>query len=228
MPHPLKVRANEAATRILAESKGRLEFEVFPSNQLGGDTDMLSQKRSGGLEIFNAGTKVIATLAPISAITAVGFAFADYDQVWKTVDGKLGDSIRAAFAKVGLHTFPRMWDNGFREVTTSTRAVSSAADLGGMKIRLPVSPVGISMFKAVSVSPASMQFSEVYSALQTKVVDAQENPLTIVQAAKLHEVQKFCSVTNHGWDGYHIQGGADEGGQTFRATVARRRLRPPP
>jgi len=202
--HPLNVRANEAAARILAESKGRLELKVFPNNQLGGDTDMLSQVRSGGLEIFNAGTMVIATLAPISAITAVGFAFADYDQVWKTVDGKLGDSIRAAFAKVGLYTFPRMWDNGFRQVTTSTKAVNSAADLGGMKIRVPVSPMGISMFKALSASPASLQFSEVYSALQTKVVDAQENPLAIVQTAKLYEVQKFCSVTNHSWDGYHM------------------------
>jgi tripartite ATP-independent transporter DctP family solute receptor len=202
--HPLNVRANEAAARILAESRGRLELKVFPNNQLGGDTDMLAQVRSGGLEIFNAGTMVIATLAPISAITAVGFAFGDYDQVWKAVDGELGNNIRAAFAKVGLYTFPKMWDNGFRQITTSTKAVNSAADLGGMKIRVPVSPMGISMFKALSASPASLQFSEVYSALQTKVVDAQENPLAIVQTAKLYEVQKFCSVTNHSWDGYHM------------------------
>jgi len=202
--HPLNVRGQEAANRILSDSKGRLEVKVFPNNQLGGDTDMLAQVRSGGLEMFNPGTMVIATLAPISAITAVGFAFANYDQVWKAVDGKLGDSIRASFAKAGLHTFERMWDNGFRQITTSTRAVTSAADLSGMKIRVPVSPMGISMFKSLSASPASLQFSEVYSALQTKVVDAQENPLAIVQTAKLYEVQKFCSLTNHSWDGYHM------------------------
>ena len=202
--HPLNVRAQEAADRILAESNGRMEVKVFPNNQLGGDTDMLAQVRSGGLEMFNPGTMVIATLAPISAITAVGFAFSSYDQVWTAVDGALGNSIRAAFAKVGLHTMDRMWDNGFRQITTSTRPVTAATDLGGMKIRVPVSPMGISMFKSLSASPASLQFSEVYSALQTKVVDAQENPLAIVQTAKLYEVQKFCSVTNHSWDGYHL------------------------
>jgi len=202
--HPLNVRANEVAARIASESKGRMEIKVFPNNQLGGDTDMLAQVRSGGLEIFNPGTMVIATLAPISAITAVGFAFSDYDQVWGAVDGKLGSSIRAAFAKVGLYTFDKMWDNGFRQITTSTKPVQAAADLEGMKIRVPVSPMGISLFKSLSASPTSLQFSEVYSALQTKVVDAQENPLAIVQTAKLFEVQKFCSLTNHSWDGYHI------------------------
>jgi len=202
--HPLNVRAQEAAARIAAESKGRMEVKIFPNNQLGGDTDMLAQVRSGGIDMFNAGTQVIATLAPISALTAVGFAFPGYEQVWKSVDGKLGDAIRAAFAKVGLHTLDKMWDNGFRQITTSTRPVATSADLNGMKIRVPVSPMGISMFKALSASPTSLQFSEVYSALQTKVVDAQENPLAIVQTAKLYEVQKFCSLTNHSWDGYHL------------------------
>jgi tripartite ATP-independent transporter DctP family solute receptor len=202
--HPLNVRGQEVAARVAAESKGRMEIKLFPNNQLGGDTDMLAQVRSGGLEIFNPGTMVIATVAPISAITAVGFAFSNYDQVWGAVDGKLGDSIRASFAKIGLYTFDKMWDNGFRQITTSTRPVATAADLAGMKIRVPVSPMGISLFKALSAAPTSLQFSEVYSALQTKVVDAQENPLAIVQTAKLYEVQKYCSLTNHSWDGYHL------------------------
>jgi len=204
MSHPLNIRGAEVAERIAKETNGRVELKIFPNNQLGGDTDMLSQVRSGGIDIFNAGTLVIATLAPVSAITGVGFAFKDYDQVWAAVDGPLGNLIRAAFAKVGLHTFEKMWDNGFRQITTSTRAVASAADLNGLKIRVPVSPMGIAMFKALGAAPTSLQFSEVYSALQTKVVDAQENPLAIVQTAKLFEVQKFCSLTNHSWDGYHL------------------------
>ncbi|WP_353192545.1 TRAP transporter substrate-binding protein [Pandoraea pnomenusa] len=202
--HPLNVRAQEVAARIAAESKGRMELRVFPNNQLGGDTDMLAQVRNGGIDIFNAGTMVIATLAPISAITAVGFAFSNYDQVWHAVDGKLGDTIRAAFAKSGLYTFEKMWDNGFRQITSGNKAITKANDLAGMKIRVPVSPMGISLFKSLQASPTSLQFSEVYSALQTRVVDAQENPLAIVQTAKLYEVQKFCSITNHSWDGYHL------------------------
>lgn len=202
--HPLNLRAEEVAARVARESNGRMEIKVFPNNQLGGDTDMLSQVRSGGIEIFNSGTMVIATLAPISAITAVGFAFSGYDQVWKAVDGELGDAIRAQFAKLGLHTFGKMWDNGFRQITTGTRPVNSAADLAGMKIRVPVSPMGISLFQSLAAAPASLQFSEVYMALQTKVVDAQENPLAIVQTAKLYEVQKHCAMSNHSWDGYHM------------------------
>jgi TRAP-type C4-dicarboxylate transport system substrate-binding protein len=72
----------------------------------------------------------------------------------------------------------------------------------GLKIRVPVSPLSIAMFKSLSAAPASLQFSEVYSALQTKIVDAQENPLPIIQVAKLFEVQKHCSLSNHIWDGF--------------------------
>jgi tripartite ATP-independent transporter DctP family solute receptor len=204
LSHPLNIRAAEAAARVAKESNGRVEISIFPNNQLGGDTDMLAQVRSGGVDIFTPGTLIIATMAPISAVTAVGFAFSQYDQVWNAVDGKLGNRIRADFAKLGFHTFKKMWDNGFRQTTTSSKPITTAADLTDLKIRVPVSPMGISMFKSLGANPTSLQFSEVYTALQTKIVDAQENPLAIVQTAKLYEVQKYCSRTNHSWDGYHF------------------------
>jgi TRAP-type C4-dicarboxylate transport system substrate-binding protein len=118
------------------------------------------------------------------------------------MDGKVGAHVRAAIAKSRLYAFEKMWDNGFRQTTSSKAAVATAKDMDGLKIRVPVSPLSISMFKGLGASPASLQFSEVYSALQTKIVDAQENPLPIIQVAKLFEVQKFCSLTNHIWDGY--------------------------
>jgi tripartite ATP-independent transporter DctP family solute receptor len=204
LSHPLNIRAAEAAARVAKESDGRVEISIFPNNQLGGDTDMLAQVRSGGVDIFTPGTLIIATMAPISAITAVGFAFSEYSQVWNAVDGKLGDRIRAEFSKIGFHTFKKMWDNGFRQTTTSNKPIKAAEDLLDLRIRVPVSPMGISMFKSLGASPTSLQFSEVYTALQTKIVDAQENPLAIVQTAKLYEVQKYCSKTNHSWDGYHF------------------------
>jgi tripartite ATP-independent transporter DctP family solute receptor len=200
--HPLNVRAQEAMDRILKESKGRVDIKIFPNNQLGGDTDMLSQVRSGGIDFFTPSALVIATLVPVAAINAVGFAFSDYNQVWSAMDGKLGEHVRAAIAKSRLYAFDKMWDNGFRQTTSSKAPVTTAKDLDGLKIRVPVSPLSISMFKGLGASPASLQFSEVYSSLQTKIVDAQENPLPIIQVAKLYEVQKFCSLTNHIWDGY--------------------------
>lgn len=200
--HPLNVRAQEAADRIAKESKGRVEIKIFPNNQLGGDTDMLAQVRSGGLDFFTPSALVIATLVPVAAINATGFAFSDYNQVWGAMDGKVGAHVRAAIGKMRLHAFEKMWDNGFRQMTSSKAPITAAKDMEGLKIRVPVSPLSISMFKGLGASPASLQFSEVYSALQTKIVDAQENPLPIIQVAKLFEVQKNCSLTNHIWDGF--------------------------
>lgn len=202
LTHPLNIRAKEAADRIAKESNGRVEIAIFPNNQLGGDTDMLSQVRSGALDFFTPSALVIATLVPVAAINAVGFAFADYDQVWKAMDGGLGAHVRAAMAKVGLHTFEKMWDNGFRQITSGAKPIEGAMDMDGLKIRVPVSPLSISMFKALACSPTSLQFSEVYSSLQTRIVDAQENPLPIIQVAKLYEVQKYCAISNHIWDGF--------------------------
>ena len=202
LSHPLNIRAQEAAERVAKETNGRVEIKIFPNNQLGGDTDMLSQVRNGGITFFTPSALVIATLVPVAAINAVGFAFADYDQVWKAMDGKLGAHVRDAISKVNLYAFEKMWDNGFRQMTTSGKAIETAKEMSGLKIRVPVSPLSISMFKALDAAPASLQFSEVYTALQTKVVDAQENPLPIIQVAKLYEVQKSCAVSNHIWDGF--------------------------
>ena len=202
LSHPLNIRAQEAAERVAKETNGRVEIKIFPNNQLGGDTDMLSQVRNGGITFFTPSALVIATLVPVAAINAVGFAFADYDQVWKAMDGKLGAHVREAISKVNLFAFEKMWDNGFRQMTTSGKAIETAKEMAGLKIRVPVSPLSISMFKALDAAPASLQFSEVYTALQTKVVDAQENPLPIIQVAKLYEVQKSCAVSNHIWDGF--------------------------
>ena len=96
----------------------------------------------------------------------------------------------------------KIWDNGFRQTTSSTKPINGPDDFKGFKIRVPVSPLWTSMFKAFDAAPASINFSEVYSALQTKIVEGQENPLALISTAKLYEVQKYCSLTNHMWDGF--------------------------
>ena len=96
----------------------------------------------------------------------------------------------------------KIWDNGFRQVTTSTKPVTQPGDLQGLKIRVPVSALWTSLFRSLGAAPTGINFAEVYSALQTRVVDGQENPPAIISAAKLYEVQKYCSLTNHMWDGW--------------------------
>lgn len=201
--HPMNVRANEMAAKIAADSKGRVELKVFPSSQLGNDTDTLSQIRSGAVEFFTLSPLILGTLVPSAQISGVGFAFKDYSQVWAAMDGDLGAHVRKEIAaKSTMFAFEKIWDNGYRQMTSSARAITKPDDLKGMKMRVPPSPFWVSMFKAFEASPATINFAEVYTALQTKVVDGQENPLAIIATAKLHEVQKYCSVTNHMWDGF--------------------------
>src|SRR3954463_11208073 len=100
--HPLTVRTMEAMERIKKETNGRVEIQVFPNNQLGSDSDMLSQLRSGAIEFFTLSGVILSTLVPVASISGVGFAFKDYKQVWGAMDGEVGDLVRAQIAKVGL------------------------------------------------------------------------------------------------------------------------------
>jgi len=200
--YPLNVRTTEAAERIRRATNGRFDLQIFPNGQLGTDSDMLSQVRSGAIQFYTASGLVLSTLVPVTAINAVGFAFTDYRQVWPAMDGELGAAIRAAIAKSGLRAMDKIFDIGFREITSASRPVNGPADLDGFKIRIPASQLGVSMFKALGAAPATLNFSEVYTALQTRVVEGQENPLSIIDTAKLYEVQKYCAMTNHMWDGF--------------------------
>ena len=202
LTHPINVRAKAAADAIRKESNGRLDIQIFPSGQMGGDTDVLSQLRSGGVEFFTLSGLILSTLVPATALNGVGFAFSNYAEVWKAMDGDVGAHVRSQIAKANLVAMDKIWDNGFRQITTSTKPIASAEDLRGLKIRVPVSPMWTSMFKAFDSAPTSINASEMYTALQTKVVDAQENPLAVISLFKLYEVQKYCSMTNHMWDGF--------------------------
>src|ERR1700760_2402737 len=200
--HPLNARAKEMAAAIKTETNGRFDLQIFPNNQPGSDTDMLSQISQGVIEFFTLSGLILATLVPAASINGIGFAFPDYDTVWKAMDGELGTFVRGEIAKANLVPMEKIWDNGFRQTTSSTKPINSPDDYKGFKIRVPVSPLWTSMFKAFDASPASINFAEVYSALQTKIVEGQENPLALISTAKLYEVQKYCSLTNHMWDGF--------------------------
>jgi TRAP-type transport system periplasmic protein len=201
--HPMNVRAREMAAKIASESKGRIELQVYPNNQLGNDTDTLGQVRSGAVDFFTLSPLILGTLVPAAQISGLGFAFKDYSQVWAAIDGDLGAHVRKQIQeKTSVFAFEKIWDNGYRQITSSTRAITRPEDLKGMKLRVPPSPLWTSMFRAFDSAPASINFAEVYSALQTRIVEGQENPLAIISTAKLYEVQKYCSVTNHMWDGF--------------------------
>ncbi len=200
---PLHIRLTEAAAQIAKESNGQVELQIFPDSQLGGDNDLMSQARSGAIDFCQPTGQILASILPVTAISALGFAWPSYDVLWPALDGELGAFIRKQIvAKAGLVPMERMWDLGFRHITTSTKPIHTAADLVGLKIRVPVAPSLVTLFRTLKAAPLSMQFTEVYSALQTHIADAQENPLSLIQVTKLYEVQKYCSLTAHVWDGH--------------------------
>ncbi|MBV9249829.1 MAG: TRAP transporter substrate-binding protein, partial [Acetobacteraceae bacterium] len=204
--HPVNIRAQQAIDRIRDATKGRVEIKLFPANQLGSDTDLLGQVRMGGVEFFNLSNSILATLVPAASLPSTGFAFPDYDAVWKAMDGALGKYINEQIAKSGIVTVCRIQDNGFRQITTSTHPIDKPDDLKGLKIRVPAAPILTSLFSALGAGPTPINFNEVYTALQTKIVDGQENPLAIIATTRLYEVQKYCSMTSHVWDGYWVLG----------------------
>ena len=199
--HPINTRAKEAVDAIKAATNGRLEIEVFPNSQLGSSTDMFSQVRSGAIDIFTIGSPIVNAVR--SRRSPRSRSRSTFDQVWAAVDGDLGAHVRRAIGTgINLIALEKMWDNGYRQITTSSKPVLTPSDLKGMKLRVPVSPLFTSMFKALGTSPTAINFVEVYSALQTRLVDGQENPLALIDTAKFYEVQKYCSLTSHMWEGF--------------------------
>jgi TRAP-type C4-dicarboxylate transport system substrate-binding protein len=118
------------------------------------------------------------------------------------MDGALGKHVMGAIEKAGLVPFEKMWDNGYRQTLSATKPIRTADDLKGFKIRVPPSPLWTGLFKDLGASPVSIPWGETYTAMQTKVADGLENPLAGIYFAKMHEVGKFISTTNHMWDGF--------------------------
>ena len=153
------------------------------------------------MDIFTVGSP-LANLIPVSAIPSIAFAFPNFDGVWAAVDGDLGSPSVSRSARLASWGSTRC---GTTASARSPRAPSRSTrldDLKGMKLRVPVSPLFTSMFRALGTSPTAINFVEVYTSLQTKVVDGQENRLALIEAAKFYEVQKFCSLTGHMWEGF--------------------------
>ncbi len=202
--HPLNTSMAKVRDRVARETDGKVMIELFPKNQLGSDADMLSQLRSGALELFAQTGVLMSTLVPLASITGIGFAFSSYEKVWSALDGPLGKQVRGAFEKANLVCMENSYNHGFRQTTSSTKPIRVPDDFNGFKIRVPPSPLWTSMFKAFGASPVSIPWAETYSAMQTKIADGLEQPLIGLLVDKMYEVQKYCSETNHMWDGFWV------------------------
>ncbi len=207
--HPTNVRAKQIFDEIKQQTGGRLEIGVFPNNILGGASAVFSQIRTGAVQFMMALDGIVASVAPVAAIPGVGFAFKDTAQAFHAFDGPLGDYVHKEIVAKGLYCYDRPFLNGMRQISTSIKPIVNVADVEGLKIRTPPNKLAVDLFRTLGASPTPMNFTELYTALQTHIVDAQENPVAIIEVARLYEVQKFLSLTNHMWSAEFFIGNAD-------------------
>ena len=200
--HPIGVAANEFAAAVKQQSGGRLIFKVFPENLLGTDASMITQMRTGALQCSIQGTGPISAIAPIANIGYVGFTFPDYRVALAAMDGALGAVIRTGIEQTGLHVFEKSWVNGFRQIANNRRPIRTVDDLVGLKIRVVQTATALDLFKLLGASPVPLDISELYTSLQTHLVDAADGPYYTFSALKLYEVLTYLSVTNHQWSAY--------------------------
>ena len=199
---PLHKRLSEAAAEIARETDGRVEIAILPNGELGGQLGLLSQVRGGTIDVtMVAGASLMGVLA--AAYTqSVGFAFPDYARLWAAMDGDLGKALRTQMAqRLGLAVMERVWDFGFRQITTTTVPIRTAADLKGLKIRAPIDGDLIGLFRALKAAPLGLNLQDLVPALQNRALDGQEGLLPLVQAMRLQDMQSYCAITNHVWDG---------------------------
>ena len=171
--HPVNVRAQEAIDRIREATGGRLEIKLLPANQLGSDTDLLTQVRNGSVEFFNQSSSILANFVPVSGASTPGLLPAT-TQSGRPWTASLARTFARRSQKRPSCRSARFWDNGYRQITSSTREIKTPDDLKGFKIRVPPAPILTSLFRALDAGPAPINFNELYSALQTKVVNGRK------------------------------------------------------
>lgn len=199
---PIHRRLVAAATEIKEKSNGRIDVTISADGQLGSPMGLLNQVRVGNVECAVVLGHALTSAQGVAALPMVGFAWPNYDALWKAIDGELGKMIRElARDRSGLWIMDTVWDFGFRQVTTTAKEVKIAADLVGLRLRTPVEPEFVTLFQGLKANPIAMSLPELPRALSSGELDGQESLLGLVVTGGFHAVQRFCALTNHVWDG---------------------------
>ena len=178
---------------------GDLTADIFPAMQLGGAKENVDQVRSGVIMGTWIGIAYLSRTVPELEAVSLPFAFANREQAFKVIDGKVGDLLNQKLADKGFTTLGYM-ELGSRNVTNNKRPIKSLEDFQGLKIRMQPNETHLASFRAIGASPAPMGIKEVYSAMQQGVLDGQENPYSIIATKRFNEVQKYLSDSGHFFD----------------------------
>jgi C4-dicarboxylate-binding protein DctP len=201
------VPAAQAAHRLADEVKrktgGRFEIQVFPAGQLGKEQQLVEQTQLGTVQMAFTPTAPLTNFVPTVQLLDLPFIFPSPQAAYAVLDGPIGTEILGALDKRGLKGLA-FWESGFKQMSSSVRPIRGPEDLRGVKVRTMQSPLLIAQYKAWGANPVPISFSETYNALQQGVADAQENPLVSIDSMKFYEVQKYLTITNHGYIGFIV------------------------
>jgi tripartite ATP-independent transporter DctP family solute receptor len=194
--HPIVLGMEKFAELVSQKSGGKITVKLFPGSTLGGDVQVLSSVQGGTIDLTSMNSGILQGQVKEFAIVDFPFLFADAREADAVLDGPIGKQLADKLPAKGLVNLA-YWDLGFRNLTNSKRLIKTADDIAGLKIRVIQSPIYIDTFNALGANAVPMPFPEVYTALEQKTIDGQENPFTVILANKLNEVQKYLAVTRH-------------------------------
>ncbi len=197
--HPQTIGARKFAELADRKSNGRIKITVYSAAQLGSDQQMQAALRAGTQEFTVPSTATLANLVKEFSVIGLPFSFASEKQADAVLDGPFGKSLLAKLPDVGIVGLA-YWENGFRFLTNSRRPVVKVEDMAGLKVRTMQNNLYIDLFNGLGANAVPMPVNELFTALETKAVDAQENPYTVIYAQKFYDVQKYVSTTGHAYD----------------------------
>jgi TRAP-type transport system periplasmic protein len=199
---PLHRHLLESADAISKRSDGKMALSIIGEGRAGVQSGLLAQVRGGGMEMTVATCTQLAPTLALCSIPSIGFLFGDYASVWPAMDGELGQMIRAQVgSELGVEVLEKIWDFGFRQVTNSARPILTADDLAGLRIRTQIDTDQMDMFRDLNVVPVAIGLPYLRTALEHHQIDGQEGMLPLIEYARLNEVQPYCAMTHHVWDG---------------------------
>ena len=196
--HPYNVGGQKFADLIKERTQGRIEIKVYPSSQLGkGERELLESLQTGAVELLVTSTGPLGGFSPSINVLDFPFMFRDFNHVDLVLDGPIGRKLLDDFDNAKLKGLA-FWENGFRNLTNGRVAVKKVEDAKGFKIRTMENKVHLAAFKYAGLNPTPMAMGEVFTALQQKVIDGQENPIAVIYSTKFWEAgQKYVSMTAH-------------------------------
>src|SRR6476620_7573635 len=196
--HPVSLGVQKFAEILAAKSGGKLKVREFAASQLGNEMQMQSALRGGTQEMLSASTTSLASVVKEFGLLDFPFLFSTTAQAEALVAGPFGQAMTYVLPEKDLIGLG-YWGLGFRNATNSSRSIAKVEDFAGLKLRVIPNPVFLETFKALKANPVPMNFGELYTALENKTVDGQENPYTVILSNKFFEVQKFVTATNHAY-----------------------------